>query len=104
VIKGIDFTYPPALVEHADLSINPGKRWMVVAEFTGDRYLVQPTELVGDLSNLLNLMANWAGIGGCVLIGFDYPIGLSYIFAQLACVSNFCSAFPVFGKEKQWSD
>jgi hypothetical protein len=49
-------------------------------------------------------MANWAGIGGCVLIGFDYPIGLSYIYAQLAGVSNFCSAFPVFGKEKQWSD
>jgi hypothetical protein len=60
VIKGIDFTNPPALVEHADWSINPGKRWMVITEFTGDRYLVQPTELVGDLSNFLNRMVNRA--------------------------------------------
>jgi len=58
VIKGIDFTNPPVLVVHADSSINPGKRWMVIAEFTGDHYLVQPTELVGDLSNFENRMAN----------------------------------------------
>ena len=100
VSQGFDFTDPPALVVHADWSINPDKRWMASAEFTGDHYLVQPTELVGDLSNFLNRMVNWAGTGGCVLIGLDYPIGLPYTYAQLAGISNFCSALSVFGKDE----
>jgi hypothetical protein len=104
VIQGFDFTDPPALVVQADWSINPGKRWMAIPELTGDHYLVQPTELVGDLSNFLNRMVIWAGTGGCVLIGFDYPIGLPYTYAQLAGISNFCSALSVFGKEKLWLD
>lgn len=100
VIQKFDFTDPPTLVVHADWSINPGKRWMASAEFTGDHYLVQPTELVGNLSNFLNRMVNWAGTGGCVLIGFDYPIGLPHTYAQLMGVSDFCSALPSFGKDE----
>ena len=99
VIQGFDFNNPPALVVHADRRINPGKRWMASVEFVGDHYQVYPAELVGDFSNFLIRMVNWAGTGGCVLLGFDYPIGPPYIYAQLAGISNFCSALPVFGKE-----
>jgi len=45
-------------------------------------------------------MVNWAGTGGCVLIGLDYPIGLPYTYAQLTGISNFCSALSVFGKDE----
>ncbi len=100
VTQRFDFTDPPTLVVHADWSINPDKRWMASAEFTGDHYLVQPTELVGNLTNFLKRMVNWAGTGGCVLIGFDYPIGLPYTYAQLMGISDFCSTLPGFGKDE----
>jgi hypothetical protein len=45
-------------------------------------------------------MVNWAGTGGCVLIGFGYPIGLPHTYAQLMGVSDFCSALPSFGKDE----
>ncbi len=58
VIQRFDFTDPPTLVVHADWSINPDKRWMAIAEFAGEHYLVQPTKLVGNLMNFLNRMVN----------------------------------------------
>jgi hypothetical protein len=101
VMQGLEFTDPPVLVAHADWSINPEKRWMASAEFVRDNYFVHSLELVGDLSNFLYRMINRAGNGGCVLIGFDYPIGLPNTYAQLTGISNFCSVLPVFG-EDEW--
>lgn len=102
VIQGIAFTNLPALVVHADWSINPRKRWLASAELNGNRYQILSTELVGNLSNFLNRVQKRVGAGGCVLIGFDFPIGLPNTYAQLAGISDFCSALTRFGRD-EWS-
>lgn len=102
VIQEAPFTFLPILVVHADWSVNPNKRWMAIAETDGNCFRVQSPELVGDLSNFLNRMQKRIGLGGCVLIGFDFPIGLPYTYAQLMNISSFLSSLTVFGKG-EWS-
>ncbi len=102
VIQVAAHTNLPNLVVHADWSINPAKRWMACAEIDGDRIRVLSPELVGDLSNFLSRMKKQIGSVGCVLIGFDFPIGLPYTYAQITNITCFLSALSVFGYG-EWS-
>jgi hypothetical protein len=42
-------------------------------------------------------MAQAAGPGGCVLLGFDFPIGLPLAYAQRAGISSFRGVLPQLG-------
>ena len=81
VNQAIILTDQPMLVVHADWSIDPNKRWMACAESDGNRFQLFSPELVGDLSSFLYRMQKRIRSDGCVLIGFDFPIGLPFTYA-----------------------
>lgn len=87
----------PGLVVHADWGSDPKKRWMSAARLVGpDAYEVSSPELVGDLGTFLPRMQK-RGAGGCVFIGFDFPIGVPAAWAAMAGVSDFVGALETFG-------
>jgi hypothetical protein len=91
------------LVAHSDWSKDPAKRWMAraVKRPTGQWYLtdlekiVQPSQLFSHIQ--LNILEP-----GCILAGFDFPIGLPSAYALKAGVMDFLSALPFFGFA-EWS-
>jgi hypothetical protein len=91
---------PPALVVHADWSVNANKRWMVSAIFKESRYLIDPPELVGDLRTFLYRMQTKARRDGSILLGFDFPIGLPIAYAQKTGIHDFLRLIPNFGHGK----
>ncbi len=93
----------PTLIANADWGSQPAKRWMAWAKLSGNSYQVEPPEKVGNLENYLRRMKLAAGSGGCVLLGFDFPIGLPVAYAQQIGVANFIDVMPQFGHGK-WQD
>lgn len=92
----------PIHVVHADWSTSAKKRWLARAELVEQIYLVHSPELVGDLSTFLHQLADRAGKASCLLIGFDFPIGLPNTYAQRAGFPDFISGLSLFGKHR-WS-
>jgi len=90
---------PPSLVVHADWGTSPKKRWMTYATRAGDRYTVEPPEPVGDTHTLLRRLRS-KGMGGPVIIGFDFPIGVPVNYARQAGVDDFLAWLPRLGAGK----
>ena len=86
----------PALVAHADWSIDSKKRWMATGISEKGSYHLSAPEPVGDVSSLLTRLTCRAR-GGQVLIGFDFPIGLPLLFAKGAQISSFLDLLPQLG-------
>lgn len=78
----------PALVAHADWSVDAKKRWMAVAVREGDAWRLGPPEPVGGLDRLFPRLRDRAR-GGPVLAGFDFPIGLPAAYARTAGIDDF---------------
>lgn len=95
--------FRPTLIVHADWGSQPTKRWMARATYSGFSYLLEPPEAVGNLENYLQRLMSAAGAGGCVLLGFDFPIGLPYSYAQKAGVTSFLNSVSRFG-QGEWRD
>ena len=93
----------PTLVVHADWGSHPAKRWMANARFCGDSFQVEPPEPVGELEDFLHRLKTKSGPEGCVLLGFDFPIGLPFTYAQKAGIHNFLKSLPKFG-QGEWQD
>ena len=91
---------PPLLV-HADWSVDPRKRWMATAEWTGREYRIDAPTPVGDATTLVPRMR--AHAAGGLLLGFDFPIGLPRAFAQRAGLHDFPTALRAFGHGR-WAD
>ena len=91
----------PNLVVHADWGSNPKKCWLARAylQQNGD-YLAQAPELVGEAETLLQRLHSQAGAEGCVLLGFDFPIGLPHNYAAQAGIDNFLTVLPQLGQGK----
>jgi hypothetical protein len=88
----------PALLAHADWSVDCRKRWMAVATRQPDgRYRLRAAQRVGPLTTLLERLEAEA-VGGPVLVGFDFPIGLPRAYADRAGIDDFVKALPCFGK------
>ena len=86
----------PALVGHADWSVDPGKRWLALAtRQAGGRYHARAPQPVGPLESLWARLGDEAG-GGHVLLGVDFPIGLPAAYAALAGISDFRAALEGF--------
>lgn len=100
MIHSSAFTILPSLIVHADWGSHSRKRWMASATLSGNTYLVHPTEPVGDLGDFLNRVATRSDPAGSVLIGFDFPIGLPYTYAQRVGINDFSAALSGFGQDE----
>lgn len=94
----------PAVVAHADWSVDPGKRWVAAAILGGDGgYRATAPRLVGPLPEFLDGLAARAGPEGAVLLGFDFPLGLPARYAARAGVDDFRALLPRLGQGR-WRD
>jgi hypothetical protein len=90
-------TAPPAaslatLAVHADWSMDPRKRWMVVARRESAGWRCGSPEPVGDVATLAGRLRLRAG-GGAVAMGVDFPIGVPRAYAVLHATAP---DFPAF--------
>jgi len=93
-----------SLVAHADWSVNPKKCWCAFAIRESDgQYRVYAPKQVIDPSSLLQEFQGVAGLTSCILVGFDFPIGLPYRYAEKAGISDFLAWLPGLG-QGEWSD
>ena len=94
----------PAMVVHADWSKNSNKRWMAKAVLNNDGlYTMEPPDKVGDTQGLLKQLRLAAGDTGCVFVGFDFPIGLPFAFAERCGIDDFLE-FLLHCGEGEWQD
>lgn len=99
----MSFRRLPAIVAHADWSVDPAKRWLALARLgKAGRYLVRPPEPAGPLCTLLERLARQAGPSGTVFLGVDFPIGLPAAYARRAGVASFLELLPGLGRGR-WS-
>jgi hypothetical protein len=80
----------PALVRHADWSVDAAKRWVATAVRVNDRYLVRSVE--PEAGQVL-LPADDAG----ALVGVDFPIGLPLAYAAATGIDSFTAALGSLG-------
>jgi hypothetical protein len=89
----------PALVAHADWSIDPRKRAIARAMRTADgSYIALAPEPVSDLGDLFARLKAAAGIGETAFIGFDFPLGVPMAYAKSARIDRFMTVLPKFGR------
>jgi mannose-6-phosphate isomerase-like protein (cupin superfamily) len=82
---------------HADWGSQPESRWIARARRRGDSWRAASPEAVGDVSTLIRRLAAEAA-GGCVLAGFDFPIGLPAAYAERAGIVSFREILPELGR------
>ena len=69
----MSFRRLPAIVAHADWSVDPAKRWLALARLgKAGRYLARLPEPAGPLPTLLERLARQAGPSGTVFLGVDF--------------------------------
>lgn len=90
-------------VVHCDWSIAPNKRWMAVASRVGQRWKIVEPELVGPTSDLFERLYRRSPQSGCLLVGFDFPLGLPYQYGEKTGLTDFRTALSEFGKGK-WAE
>jgi hypothetical protein len=94
----------PAVVAHADWSVDPGKRWVAAAVLAHDgRYCAAAPRSVGPLDAFLDGLGAQSGLQGCVLLGVDFPIGLPAAYAARAGLDDFAALLPRLGRGR-WRD
>ena len=87
----------PTIVAHADWGSNEKKRWMCVAELDGNRcFRVSAPEPVGPPSTLIERLLGRASQGR-TFIGFDFPIGIPWAYAEKAGVYSFLELLQKLG-------
>lgn len=88
----------PAVVAHADWSIDPGKRWFAMAVLgENGRYRAVAPQVVGPLPSFMDRLAARAGSAGTVFLGFDLPLGLPARYAARAGIDDFRAVLPKLG-------
>jgi hypothetical protein len=91
-----------SLISHSDWSKNHEKRWMAVAVLQANqRWLVCELSRVSDSSGLFLYLKSRRLKPGCILSGFDFPIGVPYSYALLAGITDFLATLPLFG-QNEW--
>ena len=77
---------------------------MARATWAGDGcYAAHVPEPADEPGTLIRRLLADAGPGGCILLGFDFPIGLPARYAGRAGVRNFLDLLPKLG-QGEWSD
>lgn len=88
----------PTLIVHADWSKSPTKRWQAQARLTNGRYHLAAPTRVDSLDTWFVRLRAAAGDDGPIFIGFDFPIGLPYLYAQMAGIKRFLDWLPEAGR------
>lgn len=98
-----DFCCLPTLIAHADWGSAPKKRWLARAALKEDGYYwVSAPEKISDPAHLVASLQQAAGPRGSLLLGFDFPIGLPWGYAQQCGINDFMSLLPHLG-QGEWS-
>jgi hypothetical protein len=91
----------PSRVIHADWCADSRKRWMAQAVPGSDgRYTAFAPEFIRDSG--LFALSLLGDAERCVVVGFDFPIGLPLKYARKARIGSFLDALPQFG-EGRWA-
>jgi hypothetical protein len=98
------FPFLPTCICHADWSVQPHKRQLAAAWLQPDGSFIAHAPIsVHDPGRLLPELRARLGPAGCALIGFDFPIGLPYAYAQKADFNHFTTALQSLG-HGQWEN
>ncbi len=82
--------YLPAVIAHADWSLDAKKRWVARAVYEGDgHYRAFVPEPVGKLSLFLDGLQGCARRSGPLFVGFDFPLGLPRAYARRTGIDDF---------------
>ena len=94
----------PDVVAHADWSLGPKKRWIASAQLdrANRTYSVSAPKPVGDASSLFRRLHAGA-MGGSILVGFDFPIGIPKAYADIAGAKSFMALLPELGRGR-WAN
>jgi hypothetical protein len=96
------FPFLPTCICHADWSVQPHKRQLAAAWLQPDGSFIAHAPIsVPEPGSLLPELRAKLGPTGCALIGFDFPIGLPYAYAQKTGFNHFTTALQSLG-QGQW--
>jgi hypothetical protein len=85
------------MVSHADWSKDPDKCWLAVAVHQPDHsWLACDLVNVPLPSSLFSYLKSFQTQPGCILAGFDFPIGLPAAYASQAGLTDFLTSLPLF--------
>ena len=103
-IRRIAGLAPPAVLAHADWSVDARKRWVARATRTtaGD-YVALAPEPVSQIDDFFDRLSAGAGAGATVFAGFDFPLGLPEAYAAAANIDHFIPALMKFGRGR-WAN
>ncbi len=94
----------PAVLAHADWSVDARKRWVArAARTTTGGYVALAPEPVSQLDDFFDRLSAGAGAGETVFAGFDFPLGLPEAYAVKANINHFIPALARFGRG-HWAD
>jgi len=86
---------------HSDWSVNPRKRWFATAKLQDNyRWRVSPPKQVSDPATFFSDLQSLSSSAGCILAGFDFPIGLPAQYAYAAGIKDFLATLPYLGHGK----
>ena len=86
------------MISHADWSKSPGKRWMAIAVLQANhRWLVYELSKVCEPSSLFLYMKSHQLTPGCIISGFDFPIGIPLSYAAKAGITDLLTTLALFG-------
>lgn len=94
----------PTNICHADWGTAPNKRWLARAELGSDgHYIASAPRHVENHVDLIPSIQRQIGGERCVLVGFDFPIGIPVLYARLSGVTDFKSFLLGLGNGT-WAD
>src|SRR4051812_36449513 len=101
-----DFVQPDLLpmfnrLIHADLSVDPRKRWQASAVRSDGSWKVLASCPVGSIPEFLDDVFRSAN-GGRTLVGFDFPIGIPSAYGGKTRLADFRQALSHFG-QGEWA-
>ncbi len=77
--------------------------WVSASVQPNGRYRLHSPQPVGPLDQFLMHLKSESGLGACLLVGFDFPIGLPLAYARRAGIPDFLSALSDFGFD-EWGE
>jgi hypothetical protein len=86
------------LIAHSDWSKEPSKRWMGFAcKHSDQRWYISDLVKIDLPPQLFSFLSSKKILPGCILAGFDFPIGLPSAYALKIGITDFLTSLPMFG-------
>src|SRR5687768_9837953 len=76
---------------------------MALARWQEGRYVADSARPVGVASSLLKGLRDQVSVNDCVLVGFDFPIGIPESYARSLETPSFLELLPLLGSG-EWSE